>query len=191
MPQLLMFPQAKRSDRSPLTASEIPLPPEIDTPEVQAMLEQWLQYKTARGEQYASPASIVRILRPFIPMGPAAFCSSARHSMELRYQGIFAYLPEISERELSDVGLVLRWRDRAALDKTSASDARVVAAGLAALKGKEPVTLFRWICRGLRWSHVGDEALEEARRRLAAYKRKSRPADGPTGLGEILAGILR
>jgi hypothetical protein len=186
--QLTMFP---RPERPALTPAEIALPPELDTPEVRTALEKWLAYKQTRGECYKSAPALKRIFRPFLNAGPRAFCASVDHSISLNWQGIHPWLPEISQAELGDIRSVLAWRELAAIDKTVATEVRVVAAAMMALeKGNPPVSLFRWVVREKKWDHVNDTAMEEARRRLAEHRRRRRPAGGAESLESILAGIL-
>lgn len=72
-----------------VSAADVPVPPAFGTPEVLQAINDWLNYKSARGEGYKDAAYFGRKVAEFTAGGPAAFIAAVNSSIGSNYSGLF------------------------------------------------------------------------------------------------------
>jgi hypothetical protein len=71
----------------------VKVPCSLDTPEVRAALQEWLDYKRDKGKPYKRPSHLAKKLVDFESAGPQAFVAAVNHSIGNNYDGLF--LPSV------------------------------------------------------------------------------------------------
>jgi hypothetical protein len=84
----------KKQKKAAFAASDIAVPPDLDTPEVRHSLAEWLAHKDALGKQYKSPESAAKLFKKFEGKPPAEFVQAVDFSIGSNYQGLFAPTPD-------------------------------------------------------------------------------------------------
>lgn len=70
-----------------ISAASVPIPESFETPEVRQALEEWLKYKSGRGEKYSDPAYLGRKVAEFT--SPRDLIDAIHSSIGNTYKGIF------------------------------------------------------------------------------------------------------
>jgi hypothetical protein len=79
----------EKPKRQQILAADVPVPSELDTPEVRQAITDWLEYKTARGARYADASYFGRKVSEYARAGPDAFVAAVNSSIGNNYNGLY------------------------------------------------------------------------------------------------------
>lgn len=79
----------KKTQRPPVTADQVQIPPEMDNPLVRASLDEWLTYRRRTGRPYRDPTYVTKTLAEYIDDPPGVFTAAVNYSIGQGYQGLF------------------------------------------------------------------------------------------------------
>jgi hypothetical protein len=75
--------------RETVASDGLEYPDGMDTPEVRAAIDEWLEHKRSRRQSYKTAKPLEMLLEQFARDGPSIFVLSVKHSIAMNYQGVF------------------------------------------------------------------------------------------------------
>lgn len=75
--------------RQQIAAASVPVPDGFETPEVRKAIQDWLDYKSKKGQPYRDAAFFGRKVKAFAVLGPQAFISAVDSCIGSNYDGLF------------------------------------------------------------------------------------------------------
>jgi hypothetical protein len=79
--------------RSHVIASDVTMPPNLDSPECRKALDEWLIYKRSRNNAYKDAKGVEKLLRQWTEAKPAEFIAAVEYSQGQRYQALVPEKP--------------------------------------------------------------------------------------------------
>lgn len=82
--------EQEQKTKAAVAASDVAIPPELDTAPVRDAVDRWLTHKRQIGKPYKSAETARLMFGDFVRAGPEAFIAAVNHSIGQNYQGIYA-----------------------------------------------------------------------------------------------------
>lgn len=86
---VLADPKELAAKASGVKASDVAMPPALDTPECRKALDEWIDHKRLRKPAYRSAAQVQKVVDKFASLGAAEFVKAVNHSIGANYAGLF------------------------------------------------------------------------------------------------------